>query len=81
MRLYVDNIDKLVKALRGGKKVKMNKTEVLKLLKQVEEIRQKAEKNPVNYPIDYTIRLIQATIAERIQSKDRMEWIKEIRNI
>ena len=59
----------------------MNKTEVLKLLKQVEEIRQKAEKNPVNYPIDYTIRLIQATIAERIQSKDRMEWIKEIRNI
>ena len=59
----------------------MNKTEILKLLKQVEEIRQKAEKNPVNYPIDYTIRLIQATIAERIQSKDRMEWIKEIRNI
>ena len=59
----------------------MNKTEVLKLLKQVEEIRQKAEKNPVNYPIDYTIRLIQATIATRIQAKDRMEWIKEIRNI
>ena len=59
----------------------MNKTEILKLLKQVEEIRQKAEKNPVNYPIDYTIRLIQATIAERIQAKDRMEWIKEIRNI
>ena len=51
------------------------------MLKQVEEIKQKAEKNPVNYPIDYTIRLIQATIAERIQSKDRMEWIKEIRNI
>ena len=59
----------------------MNKTEILKLLKQVEEIRQKAEKNPVNYPTDYTIRLIQETIATRIQAKDRMEWIKEIRNI
>ena len=59
----------------------MNKLEVLKLLKEIEEIREKAEKNPVNYPIDYTIRLIQATIAIRIQAKDRMEWIKEIRNI
>ena len=59
----------------------MNKLEVLKLLKEIEEIREKAEKNPVNYPIDYTIRLIQATIAKRIQSKNRREWIKEIRNI
>lgn len=50
-------------------------------LKEIEEIREKAEKTPVNYPTDYTIRLIQATIATRIQAKDRMEWIKEIRNI
>ena len=59
----------------------MKKLEVLKLLKEIEKIREKAERNPVNYPIDYTIRLIQATIATRIQAKDRMEWIKEIRNI
>ena len=59
----------------------MEKLEVLKLLKEIEEIRENAEKNPVNYPIDYTIRLIEATIATRIQAKDRMEWIKEIRNI
>ena len=59
----------------------MEKLEVLKLLKKIEEIREKAEKSPVNYPIDYTIRLIQATIATRIQAKNRMEWIKEIRNI
>lgn len=59
----------------------MKKLEVLKILKEIEEIREKAEKNPVNYPIDYTIRLIQASIATRIKAKDRMEWIKEIRNI
>ena len=59
----------------------MEKIEILKMLKEIEEIREKAEKNPVNYPIDYTIRLIQATIATKIQAKDRMEWIKEIRNI
>ena len=59
----------------------MEKIEILKILKEIEEIREKAEKNPVNYPIDYTIRLIQATIATKIQAKDRMEWIKEIRNI
>lgn len=59
----------------------MNKLEILKLLKEIEEIREKAEKNPVNYPTDYTIRLIEATIATKIQAKDRMEWIKEIRNI
>ena len=51
----------------------MEKLEALKLLKEIEEIREKAEKNPVSYPIDYTIRLIQATIATRIQAKDRME--------
>ena len=59
----------------------MNKLEVLKLLKEIEEIRERAEKNSCNYPTDYTIRLIEATIATRIQAKDRMEWIKEIRNI
>ena len=59
----------------------MEKLEVLKLVKEIEEIREKAEKNHVNYPIDYKKRLIQATIATRIQAKDRMEWIKEIRNI
>ncbi len=59
----------------------MNKVEILKLLKEIEEIREKAEKTPVNYPTDYTIRLIEATIATRIQAKNRMEWIKEIRNI
>ena len=59
----------------------MNKIEILKLLKEIEEIREKAEKTPVNYPTDYTIRLIETTIATRIQAKDRMEWIKEIRNI
>ena len=59
----------------------MKKLEVLKLLKEIEELRERAEKNPVNYPTDYTIRLIEATIATRIQAKDRMEWIREIRNI
>ena len=59
----------------------MDKIEILKLLKKIEEIRERAEKTPLNYPTDFTIRLIQATIAKRIQSKNRREWIKEIRNI
>lgn len=59
----------------------MEKIEILKLLKEIEEIRKRAEKTPVIYPTDFTIRLIQAHIATRIQSKNRTEWIKEIRNI
>lgn len=44
------------------------------LLKRIETIRQKAEKSPKNYPNDYTIRLIQATIADWLGYKNRKEW-------
>ena len=38
----------------------------LELLRTIEEIREKAEQKPTQYPTDYTIRLIQAVIAERM---------------
>lgn len=50
----------------------------LDLLRRIEEIRQKAEKNPVHYPTDYTIRVIQAIIAEQQGFKERAEWAKLI---
>lgn len=47
----------------------------LELLRKIEELRQRAEKSPKNYPTDYTVRLIQAIIAEQQGFKDRKEWI------
>lgn len=44
------------------------------LLKKIETIRQKAEKSPKNYPIDYTIRLIQTNVADWLGYNDRKEW-------
>lgn len=44
------------------------------LLRKIEEIRIRAEQKPRQYPTDYTIRLIEAVIAERMGFKNRNEW-------
>ena len=44
------------------------------LLDQIEEIRQKAIEEPQNYPIDNTIRLITAKVAEYLGFENRNEW-------
>ena len=59
----------------------MLKKDCLILLKEIEEIREKAEKDYIHYPTDYTIRLIQAVNAEKAHYKDRLEWVQEIRKI
>lgn len=55
----------------------MNKE--LALLDQIEEIRQKAVEKPENYPIDYTIRLISAIVAEYAGYKNRNDWTHELK--
>lgn len=55
----------------------MNKE--LVLLDQIEEIRQKAVENPANYPVDYTIRLISAIVAEYAGYHNRNDWTDELK--
>ena len=55
----------------------MNKE--LALLDQIEEVRQKAAENPQNYPIDYTIRLISAIVAEYAGYNNRNDWTDELK--
>lgn len=49
------------------------------LLDQIEEIRQKAVENPANYPVDYTIRLISAIVAEYAGYSSRNDWTDELK--
>lgn len=51
----------------------------LTLLDQIEEIRQKAVENPANYPVDYTIRLISAIVAEYAGYSSRNDWTDELK--
>lgn len=51
----------------------------LSILDQMEEIRQKATEKPDKYPIDYTIRLLCAIVAEEYGYKDRTEWTEKLK--
>lgn len=51
----------------------------LALLDQIEEVRQKAAESPQNYPIDYTIRLISAIVAEYAGYSNRNDWTDELK--
>ena len=55
----------------------MNKE--LALLDQIEEVRQKAAENPQKYPVDYTIRLISAIVAEYAGYNNRNDWTDELK--
>ena len=55
----------------------MNKE--LSLLDQIEEVRQKAAENPQKYPVDYTIRLITAIVAEYAGYNNRNDWTDELK--
>lgn len=51
----------------------------LKLLDDIEEVRQKAVDHPEHYPIDYTIRLCSAIVAEYLGYNGRTEWTDELK--
>lgn len=53
---------------------KVEITKDLQLLDAIEDIRQKANEHPANYPLDYTIRLITAMVACNMGYTDRTEW-------
>ena len=55
----------------------MNKE--LALLDQIEEVRQRAAEKPQNYPVDYTIRLISAIVAEYAGYNNRNDWTDELK--
>lgn len=55
----------------------MNKE--LTLLDNIEEVRQKAAENPEQYPVDYTIRLIPAMVAEYVGFHNRSEWTDKLK--
>lgn len=54
-------------------------TKELQLLDSIEEIRQKAIEKPEQYPVDYTIRLISAIVAEYAGYKSRTDWTDELK--
>lgn len=56
----------------------MNK--VLQILDRYEEIRQKAKKMPEQYPVDYTIRLLEAILSKEAGYQSRTEWIENLKN-
>lgn len=55
----------------------MNKE--LALLDQLEEVRQKAAENPERYPVDYTIRLLSAMVAQAYGYQNRTDWTDELK--
>ena len=57
----------------------MNK--VLDILDNMEEIRQKAVEHPERYPVDYTIRLLSAIIAEAYGYQSRTDWTDELKKL
>ena len=57
----------------------MNK--VLDILDSMEEIRQKAAERPEKYPVDYTIRLLSAIVAEAYGYQSRTDWTDELKKL
>ena len=57
----------------------MNK--VLDILDNMEETRQKAAERPEHYPVDYTIRLLSAIVAEYAGYKSRTDWTDELKKL
>lgn len=53
--------------------------EELALLDRIEEIRQKAAEDPASYPIDYTIRLISAMVAQYAGYTNRNGWTADLK--
>lgn len=51
----------------------------LKLLDDIEEVRQKVAENPQNYPADYVVRLISAIVAEYAGYNSRTDWTDELK--
>ena len=57
----------------------MNK--VLDILDNMEEIRQKATEHPEQYPVDYTIRLLSAIVAQAYGYQNRTDWTDELKKL
>ena len=57
----------------------MNK--VLDILDSMEEIRQKAVEHPEQYPVDYTIRLLSAIVAQAYGYQNRTVWTDELKKL
>lgn len=57
----------------------MNK--VLDILDSMEEIRQKAAEHPEKYPVDYTIRLLSAIVAQAYGYQSRTDWTDALKEL
>lgn len=55
----------------------MHKT--LDILDSMEEIRQKAAEHPEHYPVDYTIRLLTAIVAQAYGYQSRTAWTDRLK--
>lgn len=55
----------------------MHKT--LDILDNMEEIRQKAAEHPEQYPVDYTIRLLSAIVAQAYGYQSRTAWTDRLK--
>jgi len=53
--------------------------EILSLMDELEEIRQKAAENSIHYPTDFAIRLCEASVAEKFSIRGRDDWTSELK--
>lgn len=51
----------------------------LKILDEIEDVRQRAAEHPENYPVDFVIRVCAAIVAKENGIKDRTEWTGKLR--
>lgn len=51
----------------------------LKILDDMEEIRQKAAEHPEDYPVDFTIRVLCGIVAEAFGYEARLDWTEILR--
>lgn len=72
-------IDMLKSGIFEEVKEIQNMSRELKLLDDIEEVRQKAIDNPKNYPTDYAVRLITAIVAEYVGYNSRNDWTDELK--
>lgn len=53
--------------------------EYLKILDEIEEVRQRAAENPANYPADFVARVCAAIVARAARYESRADWTDELK--
>jgi len=55
--------------------------EYLKMLDELEEVRQRAAEKPENYPVDFVLRVCAAIVAQNAGFTSRLDWCDELKKV